>query len=226
MVSKAWNDVVYDGSAAMHYQITKSLQDLRREYIDLYMIHWPVPGRFAAVYKTIEDMHDKGKIRDIGISNFTIEDYEELIASGIRILPSVIQMEVNPGLYRKKTIDYFQSKGLHVMSYRGFSKSTGLEDDDVVRLAEKYGRPSAQILGRFLIQQGISHIPKSNDFERMKSNKDIFFFELNESDMQLLKSKTTEDAKLKFKDQYLSSRVKDTHLEFSGHSTSSSFTID
>jgi diketogulonate reductase-like aldo/keto reductase len=226
LVSKAWNDVVFDGVATMRYQMTKSMHDLRREYIDLYMIHWPVPGKFAAVYRTIEEMHDLGKIRDIGISNFTIEDYEELLASGIRILPSVIQIEVSTGLYRPKTIEYFLSKGLHVMSYRGFSKSQGLEDGDVVSLAEKYKRTPAQILGRFLVQQGISHIPKSNDSDRMVSNKDIFSFELSADDMEILKHKTTDEAKAKFREHYLSSRIKDTHYEYHAAPPAERFTVD
>ena len=226
IVSKAWNDVVYDGIASMHYQIAKSLQDLRVDYIDLYMIHWPVPGKFTQVYKLLEKMHDQGKIKDIGISNFTIEDYEELIASGIRILPSVIQLEVNPGLFRRKTIDYFISKGLHVMSYRGFSKSQGLEDPDIQAMSAKYGKLPSQILGRFLVQQKISHIPKSNDMDRMRQNWDIFSFELSPSDMNALKSKTTEQAKEKFKEQYLTSRIKDTHFEFMDDPPAGSFTTD
>ena len=226
IVSKAWNDVVYDGTASMYYQIAKSLQDLRVEYIDLYMIHWPVPGKFTQVYKLLEDMHDKGKIKDIGISNFTIEDYEELLASGIRILPSVVQLEVNPSLFRRKTIEYFTAKGLHVMSYRGFSKSQGLEDNDIQAMSVKYGVLPSQILGRFLVQQKISHIPKSNDIDRMRQNMDVFSFELTASDMNHLKNKTTDQATAKFKEQYLASRIKDTHLEFDEHLKPGSFTVD
>lgn len=214
VVSKAWNDIVYDGPAAIRYQIAKSLQDLRVDCIDLYMIHWPVPGKFVAVYNVLEEMHKQGKIRDIGLSNFTIEDYEELIDSGISVLPSVIQLEVNPSLFRSKTIDYFKHKGLHIMSYRGFAKSKGLDDPDVIELGLKYNRSPSQILGRFLVQQHISHIPKSNDRERMVLNKDIFDFELEEIDMSLLKLKTTQADLLAFSEHYYSRRVKDTHMEF------------
>jgi methylglyoxal/glyoxal reductase len=86
IVTKAWNDAVYDGPAALRYFIQKSLQDLRCDYIDLFMIHWPVPGKFTQIYPMLEEMVKCGKIVDIGISNFTIEDYEELKQSGIGIL--------------------------------------------------------------------------------------------------------------------------------------------
>ena len=215
VVSKAWNDIVYDGPAAVIYQVAKSLQDLRVECIDLYMIHWPVPGKFLQVYKVLEDLHSQGKIKDIGISNFTIEDYEELIAGGIKVLPSVVQFEVNPLLFRKKTISYFQSKGMHVMSYRGFAKAGAcLQDADVVALAAKYVKTPSQILGRFLVQQKISHIPKSSDRTRMAENRDIFSFKLEDSEMELLGKKTDSGAFEIFKGHYLSRRVKDTHLEF------------
>jgi diketogulonate reductase-like aldo/keto reductase len=117
--------------------------------------------------------------------------------------------------YRRKTIEYFKKEGLHVMSYRGLNKGEGCKDLDILRMAnETYKKTPAQILGRFLVQQGITHIPKSTDIYRMKENMQIFDFNLTEEDMQLLMNKkTTQESLNVFKSHYLSRRVKDTPLE-------------
>jgi diketogulonate reductase-like aldo/keto reductase len=222
IVTKAWNDAVDGGPAAMRYSIAKSLQDLRCEYIDLFMIHWPVPGKVTLeVYGLLEEMVKTGKIRDIGLSNFTIEDYENLMKilrkdNKPHIWPSVVQLEVSPFLFRSKTIKYFQAHGIHVMSYRGLGTKyhAGVENDFVLSLAQKYGKHPAQILGRFLVQQNISHIPKTTNKERMIENKDVFSFKLLSEDVEDLKSLTKSAALQDFKQRYLTTRVKDTLMQF------------
>ena len=103
------------------------------------------------------------------------------------------------------------------MSYRGLGTKyhKGVENDVVLSLANKYAKHPSQILGRFLVQQGISHIPKSTDRHRMVVNKDAFSFALLPDDISLLKSLTEEAALIDFKERYLATRVKDTLLQYS-----------
>jgi diketogulonate reductase-like aldo/keto reductase len=233
IVTKAWNDAVDGGPATMRYAVTKSAQDLRCDYIDLYMLHWPVPGKVTAeVYGVLEEMVRAGKIRDIGLSNFTIEDYEGLLdtlkkTGKQHILPSVVQLEVSPFLFREKTIQFFQKQGMHVMSYRGLGTKyhVGVENDMVLTIAEKHEKDPAQILGRFLVQQKISHIPKTANKERMLINKDIFSFELDEADVAALKTLTKPAALADFKTCYLTTRVKDTLQQFNPP-VDDAFTLD
>ena len=100
----------------------------RRRYLDLYLIHWPVPGKHVRAYKTLEKLVDEGTIRSIGFSNYTIEDYEELKREGIRVKPVVNQIEVNPFLHRKRTIAYFQKhEGIVIQAYRGLRQGKTIE---------------------------------------------------------------------------------------------------
>ena len=116
--SKVWTTTIEGGDAAVRAQLERTLSDLGTDYVDLYLIHWPVPGKHVAAYKTLEKLKAEGKIRNIGVSNYAVEDYKELIEGGVTDKPVVNQIEINPFLYRKNTIDYFRSEGVVLQSYR------------------------------------------------------------------------------------------------------------
>jgi len=184
ITGKVWNDKVYEGPEAVKAQVDKSLQDLQCGYFDLFLVHWAVPGKHVAAYNALRECKATGKIRELGLSNYCVEDYEELRAAGVFgdgdvDKPRLNQIEVNPFLFRKKTLDFFEKEGVHVQAYRGLAQGPKAWAHPVVEeVCKETGKSAPQVLGRFLIQQGISHVPKSSTLERMQENKDLFGFEL------------------------------------------------
>ena len=112
-------------------------------------------------YKQLERARDAGLIRSIGVSNYAVEDFEELMSSGATVVPAVNQIEINPFLYRKQTIDFFTSKGVVLQSYRTLRDGKAFSDPTCVQLAEKYGKSVAQILCRWCFQKGSVHPPEA-----------------------------------------------------------------
>ena len=213
IVSKVWNDAIFNGRDAVRASCMESLRKLRCEYIDLFLVHWPVPGKHIEAYKELECLKREGYIRDIGVSNYTIEDLLTLLHSGIKDVPAVNQIEINPFLFRKVTLDFMQTHGIRPMSYRGLRNAIGVTDPLVLKIANAHNVSPAQVLGRWLVQQNICHIPKSSKLERMKSNADVFSFNLSDQDMMYLGNLTTRENLSVFKDHYLPRIVRDTPLD-------------
>jgi len=213
IVSKVWNDAIYLGREAVRESCMDSLRKLRCGYIDLFLVHWPVPGKHVDAYRELECLRKEGLVRDIGVSNYTIEDLRELLESGIQTIPAVNQIEINPFLYRKVTLDFMRAHRILPMSYRGLRNSTGLSDATVGEVAESLGVTPAQVLGRWLVQQNICHIPKSSKVDRIQSNADIFSFKLSGDQMAQLNRLTTTESLQVFKHHYLTRIVRDTPLE-------------
>jgi len=155
------------------------------------VIHWPVPNKHVEAYKTLEILKKEGKIRGLGVSNYALEDYLELKASGIEFLPLVNQIEINPFLYRKNTIDAFTNDGVVLQSYRSLRDGKAMNDPTLMKIAASHGKTVAQILGRWCVQHGFVYVPKSVKKERMVENAQVFDFELTEEQMNTLDSLTT-----------------------------------
>lgn len=223
IVSKVWNDAIYDGPAAVRASCLKSIKDLGCKYLDLYLIHWPVPSRHVSAYHELIRLREEGLVRDIGVSNYTIEDMEELLESGISVIPAVNQIEINPFLNRKRTIRYFRDHGIVPMSFRGLRNATAFDDRTLMSISCKLGVTPAQILGRWLIQNTICHIPKSSKKARMIENSDIFGFNIPPEDMATLDSLTSSEALTAFRQHYLARIVRDTPLSIP---ESKDFTLD
>jgi len=175
------------------------------------MVHWPVPGKHIAAYGVLEAMKAEEKIRSIGVSNYTIEDYEELM-SACTSPPVVNQIEINPFLFRSQTISYFQSKGVILQAYRALRNGEAFSHPTILAIAAKHDKTTAQVMGRFCVQNGIIYIPKSVRMERMVENREVFDFALDEQDMAELMGLTTEENKLVFRDLYRKCVVRDTPL--------------
>merc|ERR1711978_535810 len=117
------------------------------------MIHWPVPGKHFIAYRELEKLQAEGKI-GIGISNYTIEDYEEL-KKNTTVKPVTNQIEVNPFLYRKKTIEYFQKEGIMIQAYRSLCQGKDMSNPILIDLGKKYNKTPAQILGIWCVQKNM-----------------------------------------------------------------------
>jgi len=211
LASKVWCDNIYRGPSAVRQQVLQTLQDLQTDYLDLYLVHWPVPGKHVQAYQELERLKDEGLLRSIGLSNYVVEDYEEL-AQVMRVPPAVNQIEVNPFLYRKRTIDFFQARGIAIQSYRSLRDGKAFDHPLVLELARKHARTPAQILGRWCVQKGVIYIPKSVKRERMEENGRVLDFALEEGDVARLDALTTPDAIQAFRELYLRCVLRDTPL--------------
>jgi diketogulonate reductase-like aldo/keto reductase len=185
ITSKIWNNAQRMGDVQGAFE--RSLDRLKLDYIDLYLIHWPVPGCYLSTWKAMEDILKSGRALAIGVSNFQIHHLEELEKiSGI--VPAVNQIECHPLCYPKALIDYCQSKGIQVQAYAPLARGAYLDHDVMCVLATKYVKTPAQIGLRWMVQKGISVIPKSVHEDRIISNAKIFDFEIAEEDMEILDS--------------------------------------
>ena len=145
LASKVWTSTIHAGPEAVQAQLAQTLSDLGTSYLDLYCIHWPVPTKHVEAYKQLEKAHKAGLIRSIGVSNYAKEDYQELIDAGITVMPAINQIEINPFLYRKETIAFFESVGCKLQSYRALRDGKAFEDPTVVEIASKLGKTPAQV---------------------------------------------------------------------------------
>ena len=188
VTTKVWN--TEQGYENTLHAFNNSLQRLNMDYVDLYLIHWPVTKDYAdewqdrikETWKAMEKLYNEGKIRAIGVSNFLVHHLEELIL-GCEIKPMVNQIEFHPGHNQKETVKFCKKHGIVVEAWSPLGRGVILENEFLSEIAKKYNRTIAQICLRWIIQQDIVALPKSVTLERIKSNFEIFDFELSEEDM-------------------------------------------
>uniref|UniRef100_A0A8C9JZG1 Aldo-keto reductase family 1 member E2 n=1 Tax=Panthera tigris altaica TaxID=74533 RepID=A0A8C9JZG1_PANTA len=180
VVSKLW--CTRHEKSLVKAACTKSLKALKLDYLDLYLMHWPMG------FKAMEDLVVTGLVRAIGVSNFNHQQLERLLNKpNLRFKPVTNQVECHPYLTQKNLINFCQSRDVTVTAYRplgGSSEGVALLDDPVIqRIAQKYNRSPAQIVIRFQIQRNVIVIPKSVTPTRIRENIQVFDFELSETDM-------------------------------------------
>jgi 2,5-diketo-D-gluconate reductase A len=163
-----------------------TLSDLGFDYLDLFLIHWPLPtlynGDFVSTWKTLEEFHNDGRARSIGVSNFQIEHLERLAAETDTV-PAVNQIEVHPYFTNDAVREYGSEHGIVTEAWSPIAQGAVLEDPTITRIAEKVGRSPAQVVLRWHIQRGDIVFPKSVTPSRMRENFELFDFELEPADM-------------------------------------------
>jgi 2,5-diketo-D-gluconate reductase A len=187
LVTKLWNsEQGYDKTLKA---FDASVAKLGVDYLDLYLIHWPVPelNAFVDTFKAFANLRDQGSIRSIGVSNFEPEHLRILVdATGI--VPAVNQIELHPLLPQRELREVHASMGVATEAWSPLGQGSLLENPTVTALAEAHGKTPAQVLIRWHIQLGNIVIPKSVNPERIVSNFDVFDFELSEQDMTSIAS--------------------------------------
>jgi diketogulonate reductase-like aldo/keto reductase len=164
-----------------------SLGKMDFDYVDLYLMHWPVEGRRLASWTAMEELMAKGKCRSIGISNFMVHHLEELLRQA-HVVPAINQIEMSPYNYlqRKETVDLCQAAGIVIEAYSPLTKGRKLRDPRLVEMAAKYGKTAAQLLIRWALEKGFVVLPKSVNRERIVENADVFDFTISDADMTML----------------------------------------
>jgi len=185
VTTKLWNDDQgYDPAIRA---CESSLRRLGLDYVDLYLIHWPVPRVRKESWRALLRLQREGKCRSIGVSNYMIHHLEELLGES-PVAPSIDQVEFSPFLFRKELLAYCRHRGIQLEAYSPLTKGYRLDDPTVRRVAAKYGKTPAQILIRWSLQHGNVVIPKSVRPEHIRENSQVFDFQISEEDMSLLNS--------------------------------------
>ena len=163
----------------------RSLERLGLDYVDLYLIHWPVPGCFLQTWKALEKLQASGKVKSIGVSNFRIPELE-MLKSVSGIVPAVNQVEFHPLFNQKELLAYCKQEGIALQAYAPLARGAYLHSPLLLEIGSKYGKTTSQIGLRWLVQQGVSVIPKSVHKERIEENAAIFDFSLDEEEMHAI----------------------------------------
>jgi len=183
ITTKLWNkDQGYDTAIEA---CEKSLARLSCDYIDLYLIHWPLKGKRNDSWKAFIELQLRGLCRSIGVSNFTIEHLIEL-EDKFGIIPAANQVEFHPYHYQKELLEYCNSKNIVIEAYSPLVHAKRMDEPRLVSISEEMGKTPAQILIRWAMQRGMVVLPKSVNQGRIVENFSVFDFEISDSLMKRL----------------------------------------
>lgn len=186
LTTKLWNDDMRKFRVREAFE--ESLKKLGTDYVDLYLIHWPVAGCFEKCWAELEQLYREGRMRAIGVSNFHQYHMEALLKTA-KIVPAVNQIELHPLLTQKPLSSYCRSLGMEMEAYRplgGTGEHNLVGNADIAAIAAKYGRSTAQIMIRWSLQNGNVVLAKSTHRERIVQNADVYDFEISTEDMAAL----------------------------------------
>lgn len=193
ITTKLWN--ADQGYKTALKAFDASLERLGLDYVDLYLIHWPVPAldKYIETWKAFEEIKASGRAKSIGVCNFPVQHLERLI-SETTITPAVNQIELHPRLQQRDLRDFCAQHDIHIESWSPIGGTGGdlLNDPTLQIIADKHKRTPAQVVIRWHLQLGLIVIPKSVHTERIKQNIDVFDFELDNDDMAKISALNTD----------------------------------
>ncbi len=180
VTTKVWNsEQGFDSTLAAFDQ---SLKLLNTDYVDLYLIHWPVADKYKDTWRALELLYRENKVRAIGVSNFLVHHLKDLLPF-CEIKPMINQVEFHPYLVQPTLLDYCASEGIQLEAWSPLMKGKVTDIPELIRIGEKYHKSAVQVTLRWNLQHGVITIPKSVHQDRIISNADIFDFQLSEDDM-------------------------------------------
>jgi diketogulonate reductase-like aldo/keto reductase len=184
ITTKVWNaDQGYD-STLQAFEI--SMEKLGLEYLDLYLIHWPVEGKYKDTWKALEKLYKDGRVRAIGVSNFHVHHLQDLLSIA-EIKPMVNQIEYHPHLTQTEVHEFCKKEGIQLEAWSPLKQGELLNDSTITAIAEKHQKSPAQIILRWDLQNEVVTIPKSTKEHRIIENASIFDFELSSEEMEQIK---------------------------------------
>jgi methylglyoxal/glyoxal reductase len=185
VTTKLWHTDL--GYASAKRAFKESLDRLGLGYIDLYLIHWPradSPQVRLDTWRALEEIHEGGTCRAIGVSNYSIRHLEELAKA--RIPPAVNQVEFHPFVYDPELVEYCRAHRIQLEAYSPLTRNRRIDDPTIAEVARAHARSPAQVMIRWGLQHGLVEIPKSVHQDRIEENTRVFDFSLSDADMKRL----------------------------------------
>ena len=184
LTTKVWNNE--QGYEQTLNAFEKSLKRLQTNYLDMYLIHWPVKGKYKDTWRALEQLYRDGRVRAIGVSNFQVHHLEDLLRDA-NIRPMVNQVEMHPYLQQADLVAFAQENHIRLEAWRPIMQGQVNQVPELQAIGAQYGKSPVQVTLRWLYQLGVIAIPKSVNAERIGHNADIFDFELSNQDMSLIR---------------------------------------
>ena len=164
-----------------------SCKKLQMDYVDLYLVHWPIKGKRKDTWKALEALYNNKQVRAIGVANYLLPFLKEL-ETYANIVPAVNQVEFSPYLFLEDLLLYCRQHSIQLQSYTPLVRGKKMDDPKLLQLAAKYNKTPAQIILRWNIELNVSAIPKSATASRIKENFGVFDFEISKADMAFMKT--------------------------------------
>lgn len=195
LTSKLWNP--HQGYQSTLDAFARTLEALRMDYLDLYLIHWPHDPKYfdnweemnLETWRAFEELYESGAIKAIGVSNFRPRHLENIMKHA-KIMPMVDQVEIHPGMPQDELIAFCREHNMVVEGWSPLSTGRIFSVPEVQEIAQKYGKSIAQVCLRWSVQRGVIPLPKSVTPARILENSQVFDFELEEADMQRISALT------------------------------------
>jgi diketogulonate reductase-like aldo/keto reductase len=180
ITTKVWNSDQGYESTLRAYEASK--RKLGLDVIDLYLVHWPVKGKYKETWRALKKLYADGAVRAVGVSNFQVHHLKDILEDG-ELVPAVNQVEYHPLLQQRELLAFCKERGIQLEAWSPLMQGGQLSHPVLAELAEKHGRTPAQIVLRWDLQNGVVTIPKSVTASRIRENADVFGFELSADDM-------------------------------------------
>ncbi len=183
LTTKVWNSEQGYDPTLLAFE--RSLKRLQTDYIDLYLIHWPVKAKYIQTYKAMERLVSEGRAKAIGVCNFSIPQLEDLMKH-TEIIPALNQVEMHPHLSQKELLNFANTHNIQLEAYRPIMMGEVLNISEIVEIGDTHGKSAVQVTLRWLVQRGVAVIPKSVTSKRIIENFEIFDFELTAEEMAIM----------------------------------------
>lgn len=187
LTTKLWNEDIRHNNAQK--AIDTSLSKLKMDYVDLYLVHWPIKGKHVSVWSEMEQIYASGKAKSVGVSNYLQHHLKDILAMK-SLIPAVNQLEHHPYLVQSDLMQFCFDNTIRPEAWSPFcaAKNNLLYETELIKIAEKYGKTPAQIVLRWNIDSGVVVIPKSSNPERQAENLNIFDFRLSQTDTEKIEA--------------------------------------